>query len=131
MTNYDIGAVFAALFTAWLGPKLGPILGIYSVIVIAAIIGSGLSLWRRKPEDVQHPVLFVLLMVGATVICTVPLSLLLVAYLPVLGAQIVVPLMALAISAIGHDWPRFIMWVIERTKIGKFFGIQQQGGDAQ
>lgn len=128
--EYDIAAVVAALFTAWLGPKLGPVLGIYSVIVIAAVIGAGFALVRKPPEAITWPALFVTLLVGATVIVTVPITLLLVPHLPVLTVQVAIPLVALAIAAIGPDWLRVFAWGwgFARRWIGQRTGVGP-GGD--
>lgn len=113
MNQYDLGALAAALFTAWLGPKLGPVIGIYSVILIAAVIGAGFALVRRAPDARPHPVGFVALIVGATCIVTVPITMVAVSYLPLLTAQVAAPLMALLIAAIGQDWPGVPGWLLD------------------
>lgn len=128
MKDLDIGAVFAALFTAFLGPKLGPVIGIYSVIAIAAIVGAGFALARREPGARPGPVAFVVLLVVATMITTVPITLLLVSYLPVVAAQVAAPLVALAIAGIGQDWTRVFVWAwgFARRWVGQRTGVSDQ-----
>ena len=110
----DMAALLAALFTAWLGPRLGPVIGIYSVIVIASIVGAGFALARREPSAKLAPGLFMLLMVLATLIATVPITLLLVPHLPEVTVQVAAPVVALLVGAVGHDWERVGGWVWEQ-----------------
>jgi len=128
MTDLDIGAVFAAFFVAWLGPKLGPVLGIYTVILIAAIVGSGFAIARREPNSRPAAWLFAALMTVATMIVTMPATLLFVHYFTAMTAQITAPLMALLIAAVGEDWTRVFGWGwgFVRRWVGQKSGVGDQ-----
>jgi uncharacterized membrane protein len=101
----------AVLFFTWLlGAQAGAVVGTYSIIFVCALTGAGYALSRREPSTWWAALGFIALVVVATMLTTVPVTVLLLERVPKLAFDIVLPLVALVISGIGHDWGRIFRW---------------------
>jgi hypothetical protein len=103
-------SVAVLFFTAMLGQKAGLVAGTYSLIFVCALTGAGYALSRRPPGPWWGALSFLGFVVLATLLTTVPATMLLIGNVPQLAFDIVLPLVALVISGIGHDWGRIFRW---------------------
>jgi hypothetical protein len=98
-------------------PQLAQLIGPYAVIVLAAILGAGISAGLRDQSSRTSTLLHMVTWVGLSLLFTVPLSMLVMAYAVPEGVQLqwLLGPVATLIAGVGHRWPQLLVWlVIER-----------------
>lgn len=113
--SLDPVAVAAAVFAAWLGPKLAHVVGAYFVIIVSAAAGSGWALMRRPRKGSLNALMFVALMMTTSTLTTVGVAQLTNHFLHLSKSteNFLLPTVALLISGVGHDWVRVLPWLAD------------------
>lgn len=115
----DIVTVAIAIAALMFSHEVSEFVGPYAVILTGAVFGAALSGSRRPPATrigtATHMVFFTV----AGLIATVPCANLAAQYLPSqVGARVLLPFVAAAISGIGQDWAIVFRWAV---KLGRGF----------
>lgn len=98
-------------------PRLSQVIAPYAAIFFAAMVGTMWSLSRRKPDVSPGHRLrgasFMLRVVGAAMIVTVPLAAWAAPKLGIAQERYLVAPIALAIGAVGDadDWRKLLIWI--------------------
>lgn len=93
------------------GPVALPLASTYAVIAIAAFVGSLIGLARRAPMSASRTLCFVLVMMFASVGCTVPMAQWVASTVNQPPSWLMFPV-SLAIAAIGDDWLKLVPVVV-------------------
>lgn len=104
-------AAIVALLTVLLGPEVAVYLGPYVVIAAAGLTGASFSLGRRDPEAKLGATLFLVVMVGFSLLLTVAITRLVGMVWAPLGSDWMLAPVALVIGFIGDDWTAVFRWV--------------------
>lgn len=120
----DLLVLFTALLALVFSPALSAVLAPYVVIIVGALLGTGWALKRRQPASRGSTCLFALLMMGTSLVFTMPAAVYLQQYLPGSYQWLLAPLAAL-IAAVGDDWPTFALWIWEQR--GAMFRRNTEG----
>lgn len=113
--SIDPVAVVIALATMVLGPHVAAYVGPYIVIAGAGLTGAAFALGRRDPHARLGPFLFMLVMVGLSMLLTVATTEVAVKLWPSLESRWMLAPVALMIGYVGDDWPEVLKWVVRRA----------------
>lgn len=110
MQNPQIDPVSAAVavFTVFVSPAVAHVMGVYSVIFLAAAFGSGWALMRREKKSLLNAVGFIILMTGTATYTTVGIAQLVNKWTALSNGNVLLGPVALLIGGVGHDWPKVI-----------------------
>ncbi len=110
----DLVSVATMLATAAIGGELAEAIGAYSVIIACGVTGAGYGLARWRTCTRLEGLAYV---AGWTVIAAasaVPLAELAAWSWPSIDRRWIIAPAAIVVSAVGHDWPRVIPWLLDR-----------------
>jgi hypothetical protein len=113
--SIDIVSVAIALATLLFGRELAQLVGPYAVIVMGAVLGSGLSAAREEPGTGLPVWLHMLCYVTLALLVTVPVALVLEEQFGY-GHKWLLGPVAVLVSGIGHDWPAIVRWAIDQGR---------------
>lgn len=123
----DLLVLFAALLALAFSPSLSAVLAPYAVILLGALLGTGWGL-KRRPDAGRGDVWgFVALMLGTALVFTMPTAVYLQGYFGAGTIQGLLAPLALVIAAVGEDWPRVGMWLVD---VGRRVVIRRAGTDS-
>lgn len=108
-----VSALIAGL-TVFVGPTLATYLGAYSVIVIGAVVGSGIALLRVEELPRFSAIWFVTLMIGMSSLVTTGVAELINLWARLDSVNWLLAPISVTIAGIGHDWPRVAKWFVQR-----------------
>lgn len=124
----NLASVLAALFAVHASPYAAAALGAYAAIILAAVAGSGWALTRStKPRTGGKAALFVVLLVATSTVVTVGVAEMVHSYWQSVSSTDLVAPLALAISAVGDDWPRLVRGTL-RVLVRWRLGVNPKGG---
>lgn len=113
-TPWDLVAIFALIGGAIFGnPAVSTAIAPYAASFFAALVGTMWSLSRMEADSRKHGFLFVLKIVGAAMIVTVPLAVYVAPKLGLGQYQYAVAPIAFLIGAVGNDWKPFINTLLD------------------
>lgn len=119
-TKIDPISAATAVASIIFGPDLAHYIGPYSVILLASTAGAGWALGRHPPLGSRTgAVLFFMRLNVLALLLTVPLAAGATAMFGNVEQHLLLGPIALAIGAIGNDWPRVGQWLLKR--LGRLF----------
>lgn len=107
--------VFLASFVY--APSVAAVIGPYLMIVLASVVGASFATKRREKTTRLGALFYFLRVAALAVLGTVSIASIASSYNDNITERVLITPVALAIGAIGDDWPALI-----RYFIGKFFG---------
>ena len=115
----DIVTVAIAIAALMFSHEVAEFVGPYAVILAGSVFGAALSASRRPPASRMGTAAHMVFFTVAGLIATVPCTNLAAQYLPSqVGARVLLPFVAAAISGIGQDWAIVFRWAV---KLGRGF----------
>lgn len=121
----DLLVLFTALLAVFFSPTLSAVLAPYAVILLGALLGAAWGLRRRPAGSKVWG--FVALMLGTALVFTMPTAVYLQGYFGAGTIQGLLAPLALVIAAVGEDWPRVGMWLVD---VGRRVVIRRAGTDS-
>ncbi|WP_399696624.1 hypothetical protein [Xenophilus sp.] len=110
-----LGIFLASLFYS---PEVAAIVGPYLVIILASVVGASFALKRRSKTTRLSALWYLLRVAGLAVIGTVSLAAIFSSYYDGLTERILIAPVALAIGAIGDDFPSVARWFLAKFLAG-------------
>lgn len=101
----DFASLFVAIFALYIAQPVANAMGVYTAIIIAAVLGSGMALVRAPSMTRWKAAIFLASMAGTSSITTVGVAELINWKLELPSINPLVAPVALCISLVGHDWP--------------------------
>lgn len=111
--NTSVMQLFVVMATAIVGPYAAEVVGIYLLIVFAALTGAAWSMGRHTFNKRWSAVFYFLRIVCIAVLLTVGITKIMVAYMDSVEADWLVAPVALIIVLIGDEWNRIFYWCFE------------------
>lgn len=119
----DIVSVCIALATLLFGNDLAQIVGPYAVIIMGAVLGSGLSAARLEPGKGMSTGMHMLTYITLALLLAVPVAFVVERQMGYAHKWLLGPV-AVLVSGIGHDWPALVRWALGqvRTLLERWLG---------
>lgn len=102
----DLASFIAAVFGVFVAPKLAHLMGVYAAIFISAVAGAGIALIRAETMSRGRSMGFLTLMASVSIITTVGVAEIINHFLKLQSITPLLAPLAMAIAALGKDWPR-------------------------
>lgn len=127
--SLDFAAAVTAAFAFIFGPAMAAYVGPYTVIIIGAVVGATWSLGRRPVTTKPEAIRYFLLIVFTALICTVPISEWVGAYMGIEDTRRIFAIVAMLIGGIGGDWPKIVQFFGRRAfrLIERRIGVDEGG----
>ncbi len=109
-----VNAIAVAL-TVFLSPAVAYVLGAYSVIFIAALVGAGWALLRREQHGLAGAFFFVILLTLTSTLVTVGIAHGVNTWLGLESVNVLLAPISLLVSAVGHNWKDVIPFLVEKA----------------
>lgn len=114
------------LATMLFGPTMAGVIGPYAVILIGSTVGASWSLGRREKGPRWGAAWYFLRMNGTALLITVSIASLGSRWLGFSEPEWLLCPTAIAVGAIGDDWPKVFRWLFERA--ARFVDARFGGG---
>lgn len=115
MNQLDPINVAIVIASVILGEALAEVIGPYTVILIAATVGTAWSLGRRSPSSKFNAFGYFALMVSTAALVTVSTANAIGNWLGHTDTSWMLAPIAMLIGGIGGDWPRLLVWSFKRA----------------
>lgn len=110
-----LGIFVAGLFYS---PDVAAVVGPYLVIILASVVGASFALKRREKTTRLSALWYLLRVAGLAIIGTVSLAAMFSSYYDSLTERILIAPVALAIGAIGDDFPAVARYFVSKFLAG-------------
>ena len=114
LNHLDPINVATIVFSVYFGPAIAAIVGPYTVIILCSTVGVAWSLGRRNPTSKMAALRYFLLLNATAMLVTVAMAQQLASLMGTDNFHWLLSPIALAIGAIGNDWPSVVKWAIQR-----------------